>query len=212
MQIIELSHPIHPSMPVYPGASPPAIVPLAEIDTHGFEEHRIEIPSHTGTHLDVPSHMLKGGASLDQFPPDGFIGPGIVINTVAGNAHQISVSDLESHRRRLATAEFALIYTGWYRHWGQPAYFERFPCLDRSAAQWLSEMGLKGVGIDTPSFDRMHSNRHPIHKIFFSRNVILIENLTNLDPLPQSGFTMVCLPLPIERADGSPIRAVALID
>jgi kynurenine formamidase len=35
--------------------------------------------------------------------------------------------------------------------------------------------------------------------------------LTNVDRLPESGFTFQCFPLYIEHADGSPVRAVAMI-
>ncbi|MEI8006019.1 MAG: hypothetical protein WCI48_07415 [Bacteroidota bacterium] len=52
----------------------------------------------------------------------------------------------------------------------------------------------------------------PNHFIFLRKEILLIENLTNLDKLPESGFTLQCFPLKVANADGSPVRAVAIID
>jgi len=105
-----------------------------------------------------------------------------------------------------------LLYTGWSRYWGRNRYFSNYPVLSENAAGWLQRFNLKGVGFDTISADSAGSTADPVHKRLLSRNGLIIENLTRLETLPQTGFTFSCLPLFTENADGSPVRAVAMID
>ena len=212
MRIVDLSHPIHPAMPVYPGSSPPRIDILTEVQADGFEERRLELSTHTGTHVDAPAHMLAEAEPLSRLPLEHFYGRAIMLPLVDHDSPQILKSDLQPNYGRLIKADFVLLHTGWSRYWGQAVYFDQFPVLDAGAALWLSDLGLKGIGIDTPSVDPRDCNDYTIHKTLLRRSVVLIENLTNLNQLPQDLFTFVCFPLPVHQADGSPVRAVAIID
>jgi len=91
-------------------------------------------------------------------------------------------------------------------------YFSGYPVLSENAVRWLQRFSLKGVGSDTISADKAETTAFPIHKNLLSRNCIIVENLTNLDALPEDGFVFSCLPLKTVNADGSPVRAVAMID
>ena len=66
MRFIDLSHTITSGMPCYPGTPGPQFQPLASIEEQGFAEQLFSLSSHTGTHVDLPSHMLRGGRSLDE--------------------------------------------------------------------------------------------------------------------------------------------------
>ena len=81
---------------------------------------------------------------------------------------------------------------------------------NEEAAEWLSGLGLKGVGLDTISADNPDSQTFPVHKALLSNEVVIIENLMNLEKSPDRWFTFSCLPLRFEKADGSPVRAVAI--
>lgn len=72
-------------------------------------------------------------------------------------------------------------------------------------------MGLKGVGIDAPSFDEVDSEPLPIHRCLLGAGLVLIENLTALDRLGNGNFLLSVLPLPIAGAEACPVRAVAVI-
>jgi arylformamidase len=87
----------------------------------------------------------------------------------------------------------------------------RFPVLDQQAADYLVEYNLKGIGADTISFDPLNDHELRVHKIFLSHGIVLIENLTNLENLPNSPFIFSCLPLRIKDGDGSPVRAVGIV-
>jgi len=77
-----------------------------------------------------------------------------------------------------------------------------------SLEEWI--LSLKGVGVDAISVDPVGSSTFVIHKIFLQKNILIIENLTNLERLPQTCL-FTCLPLKIKDADGSPVRAAGIV-
>jgi arylformamidase len=134
-----------------------------------------------------------------------------VLDVSALAGAEIGAAFLEARQADLEGAEFVLLHTGWSRHWGQEAYFAGFPVLSAEAARWLCGRGLKGIGLDAISIDPVDSTTYPNHHICFRAGLILIENLTGLEALAGRSFLFSCLPLKLEQADGSPVRAVALI-
>lgn len=211
MTVVDLSHFITESMPVYPGTEPPRIVDACTIAKNGFAEKLLSFFSHTGTHIDAPGHILAGAATLDDLDIAHFIGPGCVLDVSARNRAQIEVGDLESQAERIAAAEFVLLHSGWAKYWGDPEYFVAYPVLTEAAARWLAGFDLKGMGVDTISVDEVDSASLAVHRAFFAKNMVIIENLANLETLIGKEFTFSCLPLKLAESDGSPIRAVAML-
>lgn len=209
MRVIDLSHPIHAGMPVYPGTPRPALTPANTIADHGFAERLLTLSSHTGTHMDAPAHLLEGGQTLDAFPPTRFVGPACVIDLTTPG---LATAPLRDQAERVRGCAFALLRTGWSRFWGSPAYFRGFPTLTTDAATWLASLGLSAVGVDAISVDPIESPDLPVHRALLRAGVLLIENLTNLELLPPRGFTLCSLPLPLADADGAPCRVIALLD
>ena len=210
MQLIDLTHRIHPGMTVYPGTAPPVITEACTLAADGFREKRLDFYSHTGTHIDAPAHMLANGKSLDQLPIGTYFGTAWLYRHHGPGP--ISTADLAPGADRLGGVDFLLIATGWEKFWKTPAYFTDFPTLTEEAAHWLSQFRLKGVGVDTISVDPVDSLSFPVHTVLLTNEIVIIENLTNLSSLTVDTFSFGCLPLHIEDADGSPVRAVALID
>jgi len=208
VKVIDLTHLIHPDISVYPGTDKPVLEPCTDIDSEGFVEHRLEITSHTGTHIDAPAHMLSGGRTLDEMAVDRFLGPGWVCNVSHRSGAEIRQSDLDLP----SGVEFLLFYSGWDRKWESEAYFDRFPFLGPEAANWLTGRQLKGVGFDAISADPPDSTGYPVHKTILKSDMIIIENLTNLKLLLEKHFFFSCLPLRWLHSDGSPVRAVAITD
>jgi arylformamidase len=210
MKTIDLSHTISSETPVFPGDESPIITPIATIEDDGFASLRMSFSSHTGTHIDAPAHILLHSRTLDRIPLDSFIGHGSVIDlTKAGNA-EIAVSTLKPYENLFKNSEYILLRTGWSRFWGQETYLKDFPVLSIEAALWVHSFQLKGLGVDTISVDAVNSESLPIHKILLERSMI-VENLTDLDKLPTTGFIFSCFPLKLEKADASPVRAVAIL-
>jgi kynurenine formamidase len=215
-KVIDLTQLLNEKMTVYPDTTPPTFVVTNTVEKNGYREHQISMLSHTGTHIDAPCHILLDGKSLDQFSMNKFIGRAMVID--CKGRHEISFDYLQTFESKIAEVDFILFYTGWQNKWNTSGYFEDCPIPTKEAAHYLTGFKLKGVGLDAFSLDKINSafavneENLPNHHILLKKEIILIENLTNLDKLPEFGFTFQGFPLKVENADGSPVRAVAVID
>ena len=209
MKLIDLSHPLKPGMPVFPGMVEPQFRDDFTVETHGFAEKHLAMHSHTGTHIDAPAHMLAEGLTLDQFPVDQYLGRGLVLDVRV--QPRIDLEFLKRYEAAIAQTEFLLFCTGWDMKWGQPDYFSGFPALDSAASAWLSGFALKGVGVDAISIDAADAKTYVVHHNLLSKPMVVIENCRGLDRLIGIDFFFSCLPLAIVDADGSPVRAVAWI-
>ena len=101
--IIDLTHTITPEMPMYPGSAAPSIKPTGSLTRDGFRETQLTIASHTGTHMDAPSHMLPRGSTLEVLPASQFCGRAVVLD----------VSDLPP--RSVITADYLREQNGTIR-------------------------------------------------------------------------------------------------
>lgn len=207
MPIIDLSHPIHAKMPVYPGDESPVCTPLASITTNGYRTTRLTMTTHTGTHIDAPAHLLQNAKTLDQFPASHFCGLARLVDC-RGLPGQITKRHLEA-QADLQAVEYILLHTGWSRYWQTEAYFNDFPALTPEAAAWLASRPIKGIGLDAPSIDAAGAQALGNHRLFLGQEIVIIENLTNLHGIAGQSCQLFCLPLPISAADGAPARVIA---
>jgi arylformamidase len=213
MQVVDLTHSLETGMPVFPGSEPVVFLKTADLESTGYNEMSIHLSTHTGTHIDCGRHLIKNSFDTGNTSPDRFYGKGLVIDCQRLMPGEfISKLYLQSFENNLKKAEFVLFHTGWSRFWGSPEYFSGFPVPDHEAAQYLTKFSLKGAGIDAISFDPLKSKDLPVHKVLLSHPVVLIENLTNIQKLPNEGFIFCCFPLKIKDGDGSPVRAVGIVN
>ena len=164
--IIDLTHTITPDMPMYPGSAAPTIEPTGSLTRNGYRETRLTIASHTGTHMDAPSHMLARGSTLEVLPASQFCGRAVVLDVSDLPPRSIITADhLRALNGTIRSADFVLFYTGWEKKWGTDAYYDDdFPVPDREAAQYLVSCGLKGVGTDALSVDTLRDEEFAAHK------------------------------------------------
>ncbi|MEZ4388851.1 MAG: cyclase family protein [Candidatus Krumholzibacteriia bacterium] len=212
MRVIDLSHPLDADTPVYPGTPRVELAPACTLEADGYLEHRLVLGTHVGTHVDAPAHLITDAASLDQLSVDRFVGRAVVLDPGGLEDGRVTVLRLEAQRDRLERMDFVLLRTGWARRWGQPGYLEGFPCLAPDAARWLADHGVRGFGVDAISVDPVGDSALAVHHELLSRGLVIVENLANLGVLPGTPFTFCALPLRIAGGDGSPVRAVALLD
>jgi len=210
MKITDLTHIIYSDMPVFPGTEQPIFEKANTLEKDGFQEAKITMYSHTGTHIDAPAHMLSSGPYLDNLEVEHFIGNAIILDFSNGKIKLIDVDNLKPYEEKIKKVEFIIIKTGWSKYWGDKKYYVDFPSLSEEAARWLSEFNLKGIGIDAISIDDMKSTTFSVHKILMPKNIIIIENLTNLDEVNEEYFILSVLPMKNKDADGSPVRAVSI--
>ena len=214
MKIIDLTHPIAENMPMYPGTESPKFHVICNHKDYGFAETQISMYSHTGTHIDAPSHIYANGLTLDKYPIEQFIGNALVIDCRnLKNGEKISMQLLAHKGKVLFEAEFILFLTGQSALWGTSNYFGEFPILSNEVVEWINQRKLKGIGIDTPSFDAVTvAELHNHRAVLKTNNTILIENLHKLEEIGDGIFTLYALPLNTVNADGAPARVVAIIE
>ena len=214
MKIIDLTHVMSCEMPVYPGTETPKFDPANTYEKDGFKETRISMFSHTGTHMDPPAHLFAGRTTLDAFDVSQFVGRACVIDcTDLGAGGRMTMAHINKNRENADKAEFLLFRTGWDRYWGKEEYFGEYPYIDEEVAEYIVRDKKKGVGLDVIGLDPIADENLTLHKKLLRENeTVIIENLTNLEAVGEGLFTFCALPLKYENADGSPIRAIAMLE
>ena len=202
MSYIDLTQPFITPTPVYPGDPSPTLEQIATVAKDGFTDHRIETAMHIGTHMDAPLHMITEAKKLYEFPVEKFIGTGKLLD--ARDKKEIDGSVFEGVS--VLPGDIVLIHTGWSSNYGKDSYFTEYPVLTEDFAQAAIAFGAKIIGIDTPSPDR---EPYAVHKLLLEKEILIIENLTNLDQLVGlEDFDVFALPVPWPT-DAAPVRVVA---
>jgi len=160
---------------------------------------------HLGAHVDGPNHYSAEGVGIDQRPLDLYLGPCQVIPVAVGRGQRI----LPEHVSVAITAQRILFHTGSYP---DPDHFnEDFASLSPQLVDWLAAQGVRLVGIDTPSIDLCHDKELLSHARIAAHDMAILEGIV-LTGIAPGSYTLVALPLPLEDADASPVRAVLLDD
>jgi len=219
-RLVDLSHPIRDGMPVYPGDPEVSIGPALTVDADGVDVARIRMGSHTGTHIDAPSHTVRGGRTMADVGLDELVGEAIVLRVPGLADGEVYDWDrLEAHGSLPAQLPpIVLIDTGWAR-WFDDERRTRHPALAAAAAEELLRRGMRVLGVDTLSPDSTEvappaeagaGAAFPVHEAVLGSGRLIVENVANLDAVPDRvrvGF------FPLRLAgDGAPVRAVAFLD
>lgn len=209
MHVIDLTHPMHTAMPVFPGDDPVNVRRTRFVKRDGYAMTTLTANTHAGTHVDVAAHLFPDAPGLDWLGPDNFVGWGAVIDLTGLDSPAID----QPHLAALGAIEgldFALLHTGHDRHWKTEHYFSDHPYLTETGCRYLAGLGLKGVGLDTPSPDPAGATDLRAHTTLLNNGLVVVENLCNLGELPDQDFLFSCLPLRIADAEASPVRAVGI--
>ena len=204
MKYIDLSHPISEETSTYPSDPDISIVREKEIHLDHTLLHRFTMGTHTGTHLDAPAHIISGGKTLDDFPLSSFTGKTVKVDLN-------SISELDKVDEKVNGIIFD---SNWYMRFKEPEiYFgSDRPEIPIHLVKKVIEMGVKYFGCDLPSVDVSGSEDKPIHNALLGANIIVYESLTNLNQLPLlTPFEFFGFPLPFVGLDGSPVRAIGVI-
>lgn len=205
-RVLDLSPPVSPRLAVWPGDVPyrrEATRTLAGAEV--AEESSIAATLHLGSHADAPSHVLPGGAPIDAVPPGTYVGPCQVVEARVGPGGRVRPADLLSP----VSAPRVLVKTGTYP---DPERFTAgFAGLSVELAEHLAARGVLLVGIDTPSVDPFDDPTLPAHRALASLGLVWLEGL-RLEEASPGLYTLVAVPLRLEGADASPVRALLLDD
>lgn len=204
MEIIDLTHELKSGMPVYPGDEKPVFSMSSVLEKDGHNNTRLTSTTHVGTHIDAPIHMLANGKTLAEYSADKYFGNGIILN--AEGRKEIDIDLLAN--KNIQPGDIVLVYTGMLKIFGSEEYFSKSPLVTEKFANELVNLKVSIVGLDTSGPDEPP---FLIHKILLSKDILIIENLTNLNSLlEKEKFEVIALPLKVS-ADGSPARVVARV-
>jgi arylformamidase len=203
-KLIDISPRLSARTAVFPGDTPFARRNLMHVDDgHHISLSAIELTVHLGSHADAPIHYGKGGRTICQQPLDLYVGPCIVVRVDGARGRAIGIADLAG--KVPFGTERVVIATGTYPD--HERWNDDFASVDPALVAWLDTRGVRLVAIDTPSVDRPDSKALPAHAAFFAHDVSIIEGVV-LEGVPDGRYELIALPLHIEGADASPVRAV----
>ncbi|HKA35316.1 MAG TPA: cyclase family protein [Thermoanaerobaculia bacterium] len=233
-KVVDLTHAFDEKTIYWPNSpSTFKLQKLADGATEGGYYYRMNsfcAPEHGGTHLDAPSHFAKDGWAADQIPLAKLVSRGVVIDVTkqaaANPDYRLTAADLrawETKHGSVPAGSIVLLRTGWGSRWpdrkkylgddtpGETSNLH-FPSFGKEAAEILvRERKVAALGLDTASIDYGPSKDFIVHQVANGANVPGLENLANLDQLPETGAWIVALPMKIAGGSGGPLRAIALI-
>ncbi|MGB9780996.1 cyclase family protein [Caldanaerobacter sp.] len=210
MRMIDLSHFIENGMPQYPGQPEIKIERIAEVAKDGYQLTEAKAVVHLGTHCDAPAHFIEAGDTIEKLPVDFYSGEAVIIDVPHLPDRLMKPELLEGVD--LKEGDIVIFRTGMSKYWLEEAYIKEFPYLTEELAHLLVEKRVKAIGLDTLSPDPVETEDFPVHHILLGNKVGIIENLTNLEAIDKKRFLFIALPLKIKGSDGSPVRAVAILE
>ncbi len=203
MVIHDITVSLSPDLPVYPGDPAVLFEPVTRIargDTANVT--RITMTTHSGTHLDVPSHCRDDGATVDHLPLSLLVGKARVLDVRGERA----IGRRELSRLPVRGEERILLRTGNSLLWEHPDFQEEFAHLTEDGAAYLIEAGVRLVGIDYLSIEGLDSGV-TVHRMLLDAGSVILEGL-NLSGVEPGEYELICLPLKIAGGDGAPARAI----
>jgi len=201
-RIIDISRIVHAGLAGWPGDTPYRFT-LAWSRALGATVNvgRVEASIHTGTHVDAPFHFDDAAPTIEALDLAPFLGPAAVVD-VSGR-DPIQVRDIEA--APLEAAPRLLLRTGG---WPDDATFpESIPTLAPEVPAYLQSRGVVLIGLDVPSVDALDSKDLPIHHALASSGIAILEGL-DLANVQVGVHELIALPLKLNGADGSPVRAI----
>lgn len=226
-RVVDLSHPIGPGIPAWPGDPAVEFQDVAQRDRHGYFLRKFSMGEHSGTHLASPSTYYADGSGPDDLKPSSLVVPAAAIDvsdrTSENPDYTLSASDVAEWERtngQVPAGAVVLMNTGWSRLWDRP---ERFinadpagvmhtPGFTVEAARFLLEWRhVSGLGIDTHGIDPGMDTELTVSRVALAQSSLVLECLNNLDQLPATGVTLIMGRLPLVGGSGSPASVVALV-
>jgi arylformamidase len=165
---------------------------------------RMALGVHTGTHMDAPLHFVRHAASIDTMPLDATVGIARVI--AIHDRKSIQREELLGHG--ITSGERILFKTANSDHsWDSDRFDEEFVFISQDGARYLAERGVRTVGVDYLSVGGYREDGVETHAALLGAGIWVIEGL-NLRGVEPGTYELLCLPLRLMGAEGSPARAI----
>jgi len=201
---IDITRPVDETLVTWPGRSRP--VRRWEKSLAAGDHCNVsawEWNAHSGTHVDAPLHFIQGGRSIDQLPPEIFLGDCRVLELAPDTFPPLD----ETTARRYAGTKRLLVKTGHSHPSRDGSYKPHDPLMTEKAASLLVESGLMLIGTDRLSVDDSMGRSFGLHLLFLDAGCVIVEGLLLADA-PEGAYHLSALPLRLGGAEASPIRAL----
>jgi kynurenine formamidase len=227
-RVVDLSHTISPSIPLWPGDPHVVFKVVATMKKDGYYLRSFTIGEHSATHMNAPSSFIAGDTkAITSYPARQRVVPAVVID-VRGRAaanpdYQLTKQDVlawEAQHGKIEPGTFVILFTGWEAKWNDPKAFIdqdrkgnlHFPGFAGATTKWLlASRRISGVGIDTHGVDPGLDTSYATNTQIAKAHKIAIECMANLDQLPPTGTTLVLGPLQLQKGSGSPLSIMAFV-
>jgi kynurenine formamidase len=213
---VDLSHAVENGMITYKGLPAPVVCDYLTREASRahyapgteFSIGRIDMVANTGTYVDAPFHRYAHGMDLAELPLASLADLDTVI--VRASVERGRRIDASAFRSLAVRDKAVLVHTGWSRHWRTDGYFEGHPFLTADAARFLSQAGARLVGIDSLNIDSTEDGARPVHSELLRHDIPIVEHLTNLDEVPDSGTRFFAVPVKVKAFGTFPVRAFCI--
>jgi len=204
-EILDISPLINNKIAVFPGDTPFQEEFLMDMHQgHNLTLSSIKTTVHVGAHTDAPNHYSKSGSGIDQRSLNYYFGKCQVIEVSLSRGSRIKIADLKNQKIEAPRILFkTLSYLDPYQ-WNND-----FVSLSGELVEHLASKKVKLVGIDTPSIDLADDKVLESHQAVAKNDMAILEGIV-LDKVQPGIYDLIALPLKIEGADASPVRAVLL--
>jgi arylformamidase len=207
MKIYDISLPISPTLPVWPGDPAVVLEKVSSMDAGAHDNvSRLACGVHVGTHVDAPHHFLNDYRTVESLALDTLVGPAQVVQ-IPPDVKVVNAEALEKAALPVGTERLLLKTSNsllWER--GENAFFPDFVAISEDGADWLVRYGIKLVGIDYLSVAPFHQSI-PTHRALLSAGIIIVEGL-DLSVIVPGSYNLTCLPLKLVGSDGAPARVI----
>jgi arylformamidase len=208
--VIDVTRALTTGHPTWPGDPPLSLEPSARIaDGAAVNVNALHTSLHVGTHVDAPWHYDDGGARLGDVDLGRLLGEALLLD-VSGGDGAVGVERIEAaladQDERGPLPPRVLLHTGEADDWGT-TFPVGFRSLHPSAIAFLAGRGVRLLGTDAPSVDALDSKDLPAHRACAEHDLTIVEGL-RLATVAPGRYELLCLPLSLPDADGSPVRAL----
>ncbi len=207
MKIFDISWPISKATTGYKDRYIVNIDEIKNFNRDGVRETAIHLSSHTGTHVDAPSHFLKEGKTIDEMHLDRLVGDCVVLDMTTC-AERITRDCLLAHENDIFADGIVLFRTTNSDFSPTDKFSPHFVYLEASGAAYLAERKVKAVGIDYLGIEHSQPG-HPTHENLLNADVVVIEGL-RLGHVQAGKYFFVCLPLNVIGTEAAPARAILM--